>query len=427
VTVTFTQWAASRFRSVSEQHGSLFRNSGALIFGSGMTALLGFVYWWIAARSFSPGALGIASALISLMGFIGLIGEGGIGTLLMGEIIQRHPQHRQGLISAAMLSSFSLSCIVGGIVLVLSRFLFTALHPSLFDYLWVFIGCGLTGNFLIVNKAFVGMLQSGFVTLHQFFYAICKLGLIVLVALWMSTETAILISWVGGLVIAIMLIEAFLRRTGRTLIHPPDFRLLYTLKQKAAHHYLLDLSAQAQILIMPYLVAVVLSPVSNAVFTVVWMVVLLASIIPGTLATIVFPEVRAVPAQYREKMMISFVASIVFAVGFGCLIYLYSSDLLTVFNPTYASIGDSELRFLGFGVIGHTIKSYVGTAARLNNSMARASLIFGIAGLFELACVIVGGRIAGLEGVSIGWSSALLIDGCAMFLLTNPFVHRTPA
>jgi O-antigen/teichoic acid export membrane protein len=215
VTVTITQWATSRFYAGLQQHGVLVKNSSALAIGTGSAGVLGFVYWWLAARSFSPEIIGTASAFISLIGFIGLIGECGIGTLLTGEIVQQRPEYRQGLISAAILASLSLSLAFGGIALVLSELAISPLNPSGFDYLWVVIGCGLTGLSLLVDKAFVGMLQAGFQMLRQLLFSTFKVGFIALVAIWMSSDTAILISWVGSLVASLIFIELLLRRTGK--------------------------------------------------------------------------------------------------------------------------------------------------------------------------------------------------------------------
>ena len=419
-----TQWATTLFRAAAQQHSALFKNSGALTIGTGTAAILGFIYWWVAARSFSPEVIGTASAFISLIGFIGLIGECGIGTLLTGEIVQQRLEHSHGLISAAVIASLLLSLAFGGIALALSGIASgTTLRPRGFDYFWVLIGCGLSGLSLVVDKTFVGMLQAGFQMLRQFLFSTVKLGLVVLAALWMSSDTAILISWVAGMAASLILVELFMRRTGQSFIYRPDFKLLYTLRRKAAHHYMLDVSAHAPILIMPYLVAVMLSPAANAVFTVTWMVVVISSIIPGALSAVLFPAIQAAPEEYRAKMVLSLGASLLFSLLVGLSIYFYSDKLLEVFNPAYEKIGDSHLRFLGFGVIGHAIKSHVGTAARLNDRMRVASLWFSLTSLFELACVTVGCLIGGLEGLSVGWTSALLIDGVVMLSLTNPLIR----
>jgi O-antigen/teichoic acid export membrane protein len=419
-----------RLRSALKRHGVLVRNSSSLAFGTIISGVLGFVYWWLAARSFSPEAIGTAAAFIALMQFIGLIGEFGIGTLLTGEIVLQRSEHRQGLISAAIIAVVSLSLAFGGIALVITELvsnIFATLNPSWVDYLWVLVGCGLTGLAMIVDKAFVGMLQTDFRTVRVLIFAVLKMGLIALVVYYLSTtkllssDTAILVNWVASLGASFVLVELLMRWSGKSLIHRPNFKLLYTLKQKAAHHFMLDLSIQAPLVIMPYLVAVSLSPASNAVFAMMWMIVIVVTVVPSSLATVLFPDIQAAPEQYREKMALSLGASILFSLVFGGFIYTYSAEILTIFNPAYAIIGDSHLRFLGFAILGDALKVHVSAAARLNNRMRQTSVWFTVASIIELICATVGCRLGGLEGLSDGLTSATVIDGIMMVLLTNPF------
>jgi O-antigen/teichoic acid export membrane protein len=356
-------WAKDRAGAAFEKHAVLVQNSGALAIASVGAAFLGFIFWWLAARSFPPEVIGKASAFISLMAFIGLIGDGGLGTLLVGEII-RWPGRKHNLISAAVLVSLSLSLVAGAIGLTATE-LVSNLKSYWIDNLLLLIGCGLTGLSIAVDAAFVGMLQSTYRMLRQFSFSVFKLILIPVAALLFSDVTALLFVWVVALVISLSLAELSLRYSGRSLIHRPDFKLLWTLKRKSVDYYMLDLGNIAPGTIMPYLVAVLLSPASNAAFTMIWMVVSVALVIPGSMATVLFPAIRSEPHQYRDKMLLSLVASLLYATICSGLIFLYSKEILTIFNPAYAVIGDEHLRLLGVGMFGAVIKFHVCTAARL--------------------------------------------------------------
>jgi O-antigen/teichoic acid export membrane protein len=115
----------NQLRRAASRHATLLKNSGALAFAAASAAVLGFAYWWLAARCFSPDAMGKASALLSLMGFAGLLGDAGLGTLLAGEII-RNPKTQHGLIMAAILVALFLSVAVSGIGLWLLGLSFAA-------------------------------------------------------------------------------------------------------------------------------------------------------------------------------------------------------------------------------------------------------------------------------------------------------------
>src|SRR5438477_453936 len=102
--------AIVRVRRALHKSATLVRNSGALASGTIATAGLGFVYWWLAARQFPPEVIGRATALLSVMGLISLLGEAGLGTLLIGEIV-RHPGKQPGLVAAA--ASVAVALAVG--------------------------------------------------------------------------------------------------------------------------------------------------------------------------------------------------------------------------------------------------------------------------------------------------------------------------
>ena len=412
-----------RLRAATQNHAVLVKNSGAMVIGSITAAILGFVYWWLAARWLPPEVIGTASGLLSLMAFIGLLGDAGLGTLLAGEIIQR-PGRERGLISAALVAAFLLSLSTGAVILVLSEQVFHLLANRPLVNLCLIIGFGVNGLSLVIDQAWLGMLESNFRMKRQFVFAVLKLGFFVLAVKWFFDISAILGSWVAALLISIIIGEMLMRRHNKTFFHRPDFALLISLKYKVAHHYRLDLGIMVPTTLLPYLVTVLLSPSANAVFTVLWMVVVVASLIPSTLATVLFPAIQAEPHHYRNRMSLSLSVSLLYAIVFGLFIFLFSTDILTVFNPTYAVIGGTDLRVLGFGMIGAVIKFHICAAARINNRMREASVSVFLAGLFELACVAIGVHLGGLEGLALAWMIATLI-GAGVLLLVNPVHRRT--
>src|SRR4051812_33069125 len=103
-----TRQAIVRVRAGSTQNFVLLKNSAAIAIGTGASAALGFFYWWLAARLLPPEVIGRSSALLSLMGLVGLIGEAGLGTLLTGELV-RWPGRERGLITAAATVTLLLS------------------------------------------------------------------------------------------------------------------------------------------------------------------------------------------------------------------------------------------------------------------------------------------------------------------------------
>ena len=90
----------------------LLINAGSLFGTTIVTSGLGFVYWLVAARHFTPEAIGIASASISTMTLLGTFCIVGLGTLLITEL-PRQPQQASSLISTALVVVAIVSGCVG--------------------------------------------------------------------------------------------------------------------------------------------------------------------------------------------------------------------------------------------------------------------------------------------------------------------------
>src|SRR5437879_2829277 len=82
-------------------------NAGSLVGTTAVTSVLGFIYWWLAARDFPPQVIGVASASVSAMMLLGSICMLGLGTLLITEL-PRQPDQVVSLISTALI-------VVGGV------------------------------------------------------------------------------------------------------------------------------------------------------------------------------------------------------------------------------------------------------------------------------------------------------------------------
>jgi O-antigen/teichoic acid export membrane protein len=393
-------------------------NSGALAIGTIATAGLGFVYWWLAARMFPPEAIGNASALLSVIGLIGLLGEAGLGTLLIGELV-RHPQKAPALVGAAaavgvtLTVGLALSFILGAYLIGSVNLINGWLAGAVFV-----LGCALTAFTMVVDQAFVGSLNSTVRMIQQVLFSVFKLMLIAAVAMANQvSSTIILLTWVAGIVASWIAVDLMTKGHARRLVGFPDFRLLHTFRRKVFDHYALDVTLQAPGIIVPYLVLVLLSPAATAAFSALWMLVSTAAVIPAVLATVLFPIVRAGPAKSRHHFLVSLTASLLFSLACAVFILSCSEKILELFNPAYREIAGSSLRFLGFSLLGSTLKFHACALARLSDAMRKAALPFALGGALELGLLVLGAKIGGLEGLVIGWTVAVSIEGLCVALL----------
>lgn len=411
--------AIHRVPRILRKSAVLVTNSGALAIGTTAMAGLGFVYWWLAARTFPPEVIGNASALLSMIALVTLLGESGLGTLVIGETV-RHPGRESGLAAAAM-------CVAGVIALgvalsfVLGEALFLPAGPIdgwLEAGLFV-LTCVLTTLSVVLDQALVGNLRSSGRMVRQVLFSAFKLMLVAGAAyVGFASSNAIVLTWVVGLLASWIVLDLLTRGGARRLVALPDFQLLYKLRRKVFDHYVLDVASQASGLIMPYLVVVLLSPTINAAFLSVWMVVSVAAMIPAAMATVLFPVVRANSAQSKHFILVSLTASLLFALICANFIFLYSVQILALFNPAYPNIAGSSLCLLGFSLVGSVLKFHACALARLGDRMRKASFWFAFGGALELCLAVAGAKLGGLQGLVVGWTLAVSIEGaCAAFVI----------
>jgi O-antigen/teichoic acid export membrane protein len=399
-------------------------DSGALAIATVATAGLGFAYWWLAARLFPPEAIGKASAILSVMALIGLLGDAGIGTLLMGEIV-RQPGRAPGLVAAAVSVGLALGFGLALSFVFVTDFIgSTRLIEGWVVAVAFVLGCGLAVASKVADQALLGSLRSTSVMIRNVLFSALKLALIAAAAAAAAASaSAIILTWVAALLASWSGLDLLTRGGARHLVGTPDFHLLHALRGKMFGHYALDVALQAPLIIVPYLVLVLLSPATTAAFASVWMLVSTAAVVPAVLATVLFPVVRAGPKQSRQLFFVSLTASLLFSLACAAFIFTCSQQILGLFNPAYPEIAGTSLRFLGFSLLGSTLKFHACTLARLRDAMGRASLWFAFGGLLELGFVVTGAKLGGLQGLVLGWTLAVSIEGVCMVLVW-PFATK---
>ena len=412
-----------RFIATLRPHLSLFSNAGLLGLGTGAASVLGFFYWWFAARTFPAAAVGYAAAAISLLNFIGHVGETGLGALLIGDI-HRFKERSGALVSGAMIVSAGCSILFGLGYVGISA-LFPLRLGGVAD-VWgssIFvIGCGLTGMTLVLDQALVGMLRSQLQLLRNVSFAAVKLALLAALPLWAAmsglNEVNILGTWILGQVASMLLLVAAVGRGLGSVFGRPDIGLLKPLVVNAIGHHGLNLANLAPGLLMPFVVTTELAPSINAAFYAAWTVINVAYLVPASLATVVFAVGAKDPQGLSAKIRASLGTSLAVGLLVAMVCYFAADLILATFSPNYAHVAGRSFSLLGLSILPVAIKYHYVSIQRLRNHMLGASLLVGLGCAIELTGAIVGGANGDLFGLSVGW----MIGLCAETALMTPVV-----
>lgn len=410
--------AAPPLRALLCRNAVMFKNSAAVATGNVVAAALGFVYWWYAARTFPAASVGLASAGISMMGLMGMVGEAGLGILLVGDILL-HRGREHGLIAASLLCALVASGACGLVYVAVAEPLLASslgLAATPGNAALFVAGCTLTGVALVLDQAYAGLLRSSLAMYRTSTFSVIKLALLPVMAttVGLGAGQGIVHAWVIGLALSVALIGALAYRVGVVVPAVPDFSLLARLMRKVVDHHLLNLITQSPALILPLLVSLLVSPAATAAFYPAWMIIAVAAMIPSALTGVVYTIGMAEPQTIRHRLHLSLAISAMLALGAALFLLLFAQTFLAAFNPAYPALAGSSLDLLGFGLFGVVLKHHYIAVVRLQNRMRRASLTFALAGGVELGLATAGMAIGGLAGLTLGWVVAQTIIGFVM-------------
>jgi O-antigen/teichoic acid export membrane protein len=389
--------------------------------GTVAASVFGFVYWWIAARNFEPSAVGMAAAAISTMTLIGMVGELGLGTLLMGESLLNR-RDAPGLTAASLMTALLLSLVLGTAFVLIAPIVVPdfRLEFSTFDASMLFIvGCAIMSFAMVLDQALIGWLRATQQMARNMLFSALKLAMLASIAFLglVSTaneEIAILATWVFGQLTATLLFALWLLRRGQSVWHKPEFNQLQGRVGRVLAHHLLNTMTQGPGLILPALVVIVLSPQTNAAFYAAFTLINLACYIPAALATVLFTVGSTDPTSFSERLRFSMLLSLIIGVGAAVGFWLFSDFVLNLFNPVFPKIAGSSLQLMGAVVLPIAVKYHFITIHRLTHRVARGAVLLGIAAIFEIGMAYVGATWHGLWGFTVGWIIANYIEAAFM-------------
>jgi O-antigen/teichoic acid export membrane protein len=412
VKILLYQWAKA--------NSVILVNAGSLVGTTAVTSVIGFAYWWLAARRFSPEAVGLASAMISTMMLLGTICIFGLGTLLIGEL-PRQPGKEVSLISAALIVVGGAGACLGVLFALIAPYIssdFQALRTSIQDIVLFAVGVSLTAISLVLDEALIGLLRGELQLWRNTLYAVAKLAALFVASLWLSHKVGLTIyaTWVVGNVLSLAPLVGFVvLKGGRPRrIYQPQWGLLRKLGPTALKHHALNLTCLAPVQILPVLVTMLLSAKMNAWFYVSWMIASFVFVIPSALTTVLYATSSAQPSTLAYKIRLTLSLGVLASLLANCVLLLGSKQVLGLFGQDYAEEAVWSLRILTLAAFPIIIRHHYVAVCRIQDRLSQAILFMAAGGIFELSGAALGARLGALSGFSIGWITVVYIESVFM-------------
>jgi O-antigen/teichoic acid export membrane protein len=206
------RWA-NRIRSAARRQWSdpLSRGGLALLVNTGLTGILGFGYWVVAARLFSTFAVGVAGALVSATTFFSGIGQLNLSGMLMRFLPNAGGKSRR-LVLATYTCAAGASALLATISMIGIRLFFSATSPLHLDTVQsavLVLAAMAVAIFAIEDNVLVGLRRAVWVPAENGAFGVAKI-----VALFMlapvGTAFALFGAWIIPLTLTIPIISTVL-------------------------------------------------------------------------------------------------------------------------------------------------------------------------------------------------------------------------
>jgi len=417
-----------------DRYGGLLRTAGSLMGTTIATSVLGAAYWWLAARLLPEATVGYGSAAISAMSLIGTVGMLGLGTMLIGEL-EGGRKSEPGLITASLLTASVASLVLA---VGVTAFMAAGHREPFASGSWPMIaffvvGSAVTGGSLVLDLALIGLATGYLQLLRNTVFAAAKLALLFAVTpIWPGGHgLAVVAAWVAGLAVSMAVIGPRLWGRPLELRARPDWPAFRRRRRATAAHNMFNVAGQLPRLTLPILATALISARAGAAFYVVWLIMWFFYLIPNHLSTSLFAIGAGRENELRHQLNFSLRLSL--AAGLvGCpLLIAAAHDILRIFGDGYAAQATSAMRLLALAYLPMIVKTHYISVIRVQQRLARGSVIATIGALLEIGAAAAGAEAAGITGLATGVLVALVFEVVIMWTVvwraaTRPDVPDTP-
>lgn len=402
---------------------SLYDNAFYLMLNTGLTSLLGFVYWNIMAHYFTRYEVGIGSALISASSLMAIIASLGLGI----GLIRYMPEMASKKIKFINLV-YTLSGITAIIIAIIYLMWVKYWSPPLsfitknIYYTCLFIICTVTmAVFNLTDQAFIAGRLAKYVFLKNMITSLLKIPLPIIIfaafqgfGIFLSTGIAMLFMFLISILwIMPQVYKGYLPRMAWSN------EIIGQVLPYSFSNYLANLLNTAPNYIYPLMVVNVLGPEKNAYFYIVWMITLVLNVIPGGLSQSLLAEgsydAQKIGKDGRHALILALSISMPLAIGMYC----FSGWILHYFGSAYAINGVRLLHYLILAMIPSCINSFYLT---INQIKKQVNIIIYQTAFLAFASLGIGYmflHLYGLNGLGIAYA---LTQGILAIVIIRPLI-----
>jgi O-antigen/teichoic acid export membrane protein len=394
----------------------LLRNGYLLAFNSGSTAVVGLLFWTVAAWKYDPVVVGCTTAAIALMKMASEVSQLELGSAMVRFVPSAGQQARR-LVAGAHLVCGCLALLVGaGCVVAVpiispgSKFLHGLLPAAMFV-----VAIAVYPLSMIQDGVLVGLRRAALVPVKNLAFAVLKLALVVMLAGVMPT-LGIFAAWVlasGAVdtVVGVYLFGWATRGHQRRERGAPAETLppVSQIARFVAADYGGAVCHITAANVLPIMVLTIFGAEQAAYFNIALMIAYFLQLININMGTSLVAETARDPARLAHAVRHVFAHTAKLQVPVVTLMVLVAPALLGVFGADYRS-ATGTLRLLALAALPHLLVMVAISSARVQRRLRLLVSVQAAMGALVLPLAWLLMHVVGPSG--LGW--AVLITQCLL-------------
>jgi len=405
----------------------LYSNAFYLTLDIAVVSLLGFAFWVLAAKLYTPAQVGLASATIAAVIFLARLSGLGFGYGLI-RFLPSAGRKSNALINSCFTIA-GLTSLVAALVFLAGLNLWSPAllyirHP-IFSISFVLVTVMYT-LFLLIDRAFIAKRSARYVLFKNATAGLVQIAAVIAFVAFLSAF-GIFSSWGLAILVALAIgLFQFLSRAqrGYTPVPTVSKETVKGVIRFSLGNYIAELLWFAPFMLFPLMAINILGAEINAYFYIAWAIAQMLFAIPMVISYSLFAE-----GSYKEDLLQSNTIKaiklhLLILVPAIVVLLVLGDKLLLFFGRSYAENGATLLRILALSVIPVSINYTYLSVMRVKKNTKGVILVSASVASLALSSGYILMAKVGILGLGLGWIAAQTLVAIIVSLLLSPRLRR---
>jgi O-antigen/teichoic acid export membrane protein len=397
------------------------RDGLALVLSSGLTSVIGLLYWVAAARLFEPGTVGVNNTLISTMTLLAVAAQLNLGNALL-RFVPVAGRHVRVLVVGCYAAAVAAATLAGAVFALGAAWWAPELHA-------VFGGSELVAFFTLSTPVWAMFVMQDYVLpaikratlvpLENLVFSVLKIVFLAGAAA-LGMASGIAVSWLLATALIVLIVTVYLARVLQSGSTADLARKPFTVGEIASFvraDYAGTVFLLAAVFGLPLVVLARLGPHAAAVYGIVWQIAYAFYLVVNGMGQSLVAHVAADPKRLDAARRGMIGKAMLLLVPGVLVCAVVAPPLLSLFGSVYADEGSLLLVLLALSAIPNVITWSTVWAARVRRD---GRVLFGLPAAITTA-VIAGSwflmPVMGIIGTGVAWLGAQTVAAVGVLLV----------